>query len=341
MFCSHCGRELSQGESCPVCYPAAAATPPVAAATRAAAGSVWMLLACLSYTLFTAVSLVNIFQASFVKSVGESAINWWTAILFLSPALPILIGLWRLYAAGHSRRSGFSTAGLTLIKAGVIVSIVFLGIVSALFLVAAMVGSLQRSSSSWGLSSFDTDGGLLFVVIGGLLAVLFVYCGRLLCTLGLIRRNLTAPVVSHQVSVLVVVCNSVMLLVQLFRVLTYFIYIPLPLPLATRPTSLGLAATILEILFLASFSAALLQYRHLIHKLAGPAYPVATPYSVQPVQTGAPVYTAAAVPVPQPISQASGEPFGTEPSAYCRHCGQPLAPGESGCRQCGMTISNT
>lgn len=337
MFCPQCGRQLSQGELCPVCYPAAAATPPVAAATRAAAGSVWMLLACLSYTLFAVVSLVNIFQASFVKQVGQSAANWWTAILFLSPALPILIGLWRLYAAGHSRRSGFSTAGLTLIKAGLIVSIVFLGIVSALFLVAAMVGTLQRSSTSWGLSSFDTDAGLLFVVIGGLLALLFVYCGRLLCTLGLIRRNLTAPVVSHQVSLLVVVCNFIMLLVQLIRVLTCYIYIPLPFPLATRPTSLGLAASILEILFLAAFSAALLQYRHRIHSLAGPSYAVATPYPVQAAQAFDPVYSAAAVPAPQ----TNGQPVSTTPPVYCRHCGQPLAPGELGCRQCGMTISTT
>lgn len=330
MFCPRCGREVSQEGLCPVCS-AQPASQPAVAAIRKSAGSVWMLLACIAFSLSTVLSLINSFRYTYVHAELSTA-NWWSALILLASSLPILIGLWRLYAAGHSRSGGFSTAGLTLIKAGLIVTIVFCGILAGVFLLVAGIGTLRASALPRDLA-LDMDQSGLLLAVCGVFTLVFVYCGRLLCTLGLIRRNLTAPALSHRVSILVVVVNGFMvlsLLTELF--VSYFHLVP---PINMPISKPDLAVTLLDILFLTSFSVVLLQYRHRIHTLA-PAYGSTYP----------PAYAEpAAHPNHMPVNAVAsvqlatgGSPVAAPPALYCRQCGQAVIPGDAVCGHCGTAI---
>lgn len=331
MFCSRCGREIPSTGVCPVCSTMQPPASPAVTATRKCAGSVWVLLASITYSLITVFQLVNYFQNPYNMSEPLSAANLWSTIFMLALSLPILIGLWRLYAAGHSRDGGFSTAGLTLIKAGIIVTIVFCSILAAIGLLATGIGTLRLFSLPRYLAGTE-ESGLLFLIIGGVFALAFVYYGRLLCSLGLVRRNLTAPVLSHRVSVLVVVINILLALTMLARLLTSLFHIAVPIFLPA--SRLNLTVTVLNILFLTFFSVALLQYRHRIQALT-PVHSTAYP----PVYPPAPSNHLPANAVPSPQPTMGRFPTAAAPVMYCRQCGQPVIPGDTVCRHCGSAMN--
>lgn len=349
MLCSHCGREFSGGTVCPFCHSPQMATPTLEA-TRRVAGSPCMLLASLVYTLSFVLSLVQNIGAS-----RFSPLMLVSSLVGLVPSLLFLIGIWRLFAAGRGRGSFFPTGGLTLVKAGVIVMIVYLGIAALVLIPLLLFGSAAAFSVFDDiLDAAGLDGGsetfmlLVVIILLGVLAAAFVYFARIISTMGAVRRNLYAPVPSGKVSILVVVfnfLNAVFLFIRCMQrlfipPLTSIPFIPIDLPDTTVYTYMAIAMDMASVLALILFSVCILQYRSQIGRLLPSAYQAA--YSPAYPQPGAPVqppvYATPGAPAEgQAAPQAAVQAPAAVPAAavYCRQCGYPLTQQDVSCPRCG------
>ena len=343
MLCPHCGREFSGGTVCPFCHSPQMAAPALEA-TRRVAGSPCMLLASLVYTLSFILSLVQN-----IGAVQAQPLMLISALVGLAPSLLFLIGIWRLFAAGRGRGPFFPTGGLTLVKAGVIVMIVYLGIAS-LVLIPILLGdstvinsvlvttTLGELLNLIGLYDFDEVRILLTLLFMGLFAAAFVYFARIISTMGTVRRNLYAPVPSAKVSILVVVFN---LLMALSALITAFHQIAnLSAGRWWNSSVLGVAVNLVNMLVFILFSVCILQYRSQIGRLLPSAYQAA--YSPAYPQPGAPVqppvYATPGAPTegqaaPQAAVQAPAAAPAT--AVYCRQCGYPLTQQDVSCPRCG------
>lgn len=353
MLCSHCGREFSGGTVCPFCHSPQMATPTLEA-TRRVAGSPCMLLASLVYTLSFVLSLVQN-----IGAVQAQPLMLISALVGLAPSLLFLIGIWRLFAAGRGRGPFFPTDGLTLVKAGVIVMIVYLGI-AALILIPILLGdstvinsvlvttTLGELLNLIGLYDFDEVRILLTLLFMGLFAASFVYFARIISTMGTVRRNLYAPVPSGKVSILVVVfnfLNAVFLFIRCMQrlfipPLTSIPFIPIDLPDTTVYTYMAIAMDMASVLALILFSVCILQYRSQIGRLLPSAYQAAySPAYPQPsASVQPPVYATPGAPAEgQAAPQAAVQAPAAVPAAavYCRQCGYPLTQQDVSCPRCG------
>lgn len=347
MLCSHCGREFSGGTVCPFCHSPQMASPTLEA-TRRVAGSPCMLLAALFFTLS--------FTLSLIRNVDTTRVHPLFLILVLVvsvPSLLFLIGIWRLFAAGRGRDSFFPTGGLTLVKAGVIVTIVYLGlaalfVISALLLGSAAVSFLLDHITTSDLGSLAGDLGLysvddilllLMVIFSIAFAIVIVYFARIISTMGTVRRNLYTPVPSGKVSILVVVFNLLMALSAMIETFQQ---------IARFASGYGMASSFVpdliislsEAMFFILFSICILQYRSQIGQLRASAYQAA--YQAAYSQPGAPVqppvYAAPGAPAEgQAAPQAAVQAPAAAPAAavYCRQCGYPLTQQDVSCPRCG------
>lgn len=339
MLCSHCGREFSGGTVCPFCHSPQMASPTLEA-TRRVAGSPCMLLASLVYTLSFVLSLVQNIGAS-----RFSPLMLVSSLVGLAPSLLFLIGIWRLFAAGRGRGPFFPTGGLTLVKAGVIVMIVYLGIAALVLIPLLLFGSAAAFSvfddilDAAGLDG-DSETFMLLVVIIllGVLAAAFVYFARIISTMGAVRRNLYAPVPSGKVSILVVVFN---LLMALSALITAFQQIAnLSAGRWWNSSVLGVIVNLANMLVFILFSVCILQYRSQIGRLLPSAYQAAySPAYPQPsASVQPPVYATPGAPAEgQAAPQAAVQAPAAVPAAavYCRQCGYPLTQQDVSCPRCG------
>lgn len=206
---------------------------------RACMGGPLFMVAAILLTLsllFTSANLLNV--DSMVSTVLYQLPSTEMRILFSSykglvlftlgfsmlMQLLYVIGLWCAFGAARSRKSPVGTGGLTLIQSMVIVTIVLLGlaalIYAVLFVIACValaIGSTAVTASISGDSSGAAVLGMswavvifMIVLVVAVFALVFVYFGSVLNTIGRVKYTARTGKAGQPVSMFLIVMNFIL-----------------------------------------------------------------------------------------------------------------------------------
>lgn len=136
------------------------------------------------------------------------------ALIVAVPDALIVAGMWMTFAAARSTRDGgMRTAGLTMIKASLIVTIVLIAVVGAVVVIGLLVGGLAGFAAALDRSSDGAAFGVVFVLIylvaAAVIALALLYGIKCLRLIDRVKGTLRTGVADFRGPMYVVVWNFV------------------------------------------------------------------------------------------------------------------------------------
>lgn len=208
-----CGPELSQNSVIDI--------------VRNAAKSVPFLIAISAATMAFLMTLFSSFKTigNFGKLVqfwgGDSsftAVLYFIAILVLIPTFLMCLAYWLIFASGFNKRPPMSTAGLTIIKVFMIISIVLISICFAIFLISML--ATIASIANYPYSSDETAVMVVTTVVGvAVFAFAILYYAKIVSTINSAKYTINTGIPNCKVSIYVAVINIIGIVINVISLI--------------------------------------------------------------------------------------------------------------------------
>lgn len=226
--------------------------------------------------------LDEITQTLMTDSMGVGTV---VGALFGSiPSVLMALGMWMLYTSARNRQNLLiNTGGLTLIKVLTIISLVSLGLVSALLLLMLVIVWIVASGEMIADEALILSVGMIVVLVflAVVLTLCILYYVKVIKTVGTIQKTLQTGVPSDRVSMFLIVMLFITGGNAVMSSFSLVLFGGSGLALMVASVAQGVASILFGVL--------LLQYRSRMRELLTMVPPAAVPYGVPQQYYGAPV----------------------------------------------------